>query len=448
MDFGIAHVASASRITMDVSTLGTAQYMSPEQATGMQTDARSDIFSIGTIFYEALSGENPFSAPHPMAAMYSITNDQQESLAERGIDIPRELSELVDRALAKEPDDRFASAGEFAEELSTLMIDDKRTDEMAPVSLSRRIALPVLILVLAAVISLWAIFHNQNSGDRAEASKYLFQALELISQDERVEAYVALRRSLLFDPRWEKPWQYLRELNLSKDEYAEGDAIINDSQKIQGDAERAAEHNLRISQLMNQNDPIGAATEHNMRAIQLMDQNDLIGAKKEYYAAIESDPNWEVPYNNLAMIEIEHANYNRADSLLKEALKRKPDYTEALYNMGTVKWELNELSEAERNLQAAINSDPDFIPAYNNLGSLLNLMERPQEAAIILDGGLDKIDSTPYPDEVKAFLLKNRGITAAALGDEATAETYWRQSLEILPGNEEVRGLLESIGAL
>ena len=358
MDFGIAHVASASRITVDVSMLGTAQYMSPEQATGMPTDARSDIFSVGTILYEALSGEIPFNAPHPMAVMYSIANEEHQSLTEREPELPGELSEIVDRALAKDPDGRFASAGEFASELSTLMGGGEDTEPATPVPLWRRLVVPAAALIIIATVLTWAISRGPGKGDRETAER------------------------------------------------------------------------------------------HNLTGQQHQDEENITGAQLEYQNAIIADGNWEIPWNNLAMIALEENDYDEADSLLTRAIEINPGYTEALYNMGTVRWEKNDLEGAESSLRAAIDSDPDFIPAYNNLGSLLIKMDHPKEAAEVIDEALSRFDSTPYsyPDEMKAYLFKNRGIAAAKM-DDASAETWWRKALEILPGNDEIRTLLESVGA-
>ncbi len=357
MDFGIAHVASESRITVDVSMLGTAQYMSPEQATGMPTDARSDIFSVGTILYEALAGEIPFNAPHPMAVMYSIANEQHESLAGREPEIPGELAVIVDKALAKEPDARFASAGEFADEISALMGGGEDAVAVTPVPLWRRIVIPAAALVIIGAVLTWAISRGPEKGDRSTAER------------------------------------------------------------------------------------------HNILGRQHQDDGNVSGAQLEFRNAIISDPQWEIPWNNLAIIELDEGNYDVADSLLDEALKRDSGYTEALYNMGTVKWEKDDLEGAEINLRAAINADPSFMPAYNNLGKLLIDRKRPAEAAAVLDNALSRFDSTPYTDDLKAYLFKNRGIAAADMGD-ASAETWWRRSLEIIPDNDEVRGLLESVGAL
>jgi Tfp pilus assembly protein PilF/tRNA A-37 threonylcarbamoyl transferase component Bud32 len=358
MDFGIAHVASESRITVDVSMLGTAQYMSPEQATGMTTDARSDIFSIGTILYESLSGNNPFNAPHPMAVMYSIANDRHESLGGDDSEIPTELAAIVDKALEKDPEARFVSAGEFACELSALTEGSgEGAATIRQIPLWRRLVIPVTGLAVIAAILTWTLSRGPGKGDRETADR------------------------------------------------------------------------------------------HNKIGLQHLDAENIAGAQVEFRNAIISDPGWEIPWNNLAMIELDEGDFNEADSLLSEALRRNPEYAEAHYNMGTVRLEKGDEEGAETHLRAAIEDDPSLIPAYNNLGRLLIDMDRPVEAAAVLDDGLSRFDSTLYTDDYKAYLLKNRGIAAAEMGD-ASAETWWRKSLEIIPDNEEVRRLLESVGAL
>jgi Tfp pilus assembly protein PilF len=189
------------------------------------------------------------------------------------------------------------------------------------------------------------------------------------------------------------------------------------------------------------------AKRHNMNGQQHREDKNITGAQIEYQNAIIADGNWEIPWNNLAIIELDEKDYDEADSLLTRALEINPRYTEALYNMGTVKWEKNDLEGAELNLKAAIDANAAFMPAYNNLGKLLIDTNRPSEAASLLDEALSRFDSTAYPDKLKAYLFKNRGIAAAELGD-TSAETWWRKSLEIIPDNDEVRRLLESIDAL
>src|SRR5207249_7262313 len=96
---------------------GTPEYMSPEQAKGMKVDARSDLFSMGIIFYEMLSGVSPFKADTAMATMFKRTQERAVPLAQAGSSVPVFLSDIVSKCLEIEPEKRFASAREMAQQL-------------------------------------------------------------------------------------------------------------------------------------------------------------------------------------------------------------------------------------------------------------------------------------------------------------------------------------------
>lgn len=92
---------------------GTAAYMSPEQARGQQVDFRSDLFSLAVIFYEMLTGKNPFQRSTAVDTISAILRDQPEAISESVLFAPAELSSILEKALAKNPEDRFASTKEF-----------------------------------------------------------------------------------------------------------------------------------------------------------------------------------------------------------------------------------------------------------------------------------------------------------------------------------------------
>ena len=111
-DFGIAR-AGASEITQTGSVLGTAQYLSPEQAQGLETNATSDLYSIGVMLYEALTGQVPFEAETPVAVALKQISEPPRPPSELNPQIPPALDAVVLRALAKDPAARFQSADEF-----------------------------------------------------------------------------------------------------------------------------------------------------------------------------------------------------------------------------------------------------------------------------------------------------------------------------------------------
>ena len=119
-DFGIAKAMSSSRTRTGI-ILGTPNYMSPEQIMGQRIDYRSDIFSLGVLFYQALTGELPFRADNLSSLLHQITQVKQVPVRERNPRIPKVCEQLVDKALAKNPNHRFTSAGEMCK-LTRLVI--------------------------------------------------------------------------------------------------------------------------------------------------------------------------------------------------------------------------------------------------------------------------------------------------------------------------------------
>ena len=168
IDFGIASDSAARRLTYAnfTATLGTPNYISPEQVKGKRGDGRSDIYSMGVILYEMLSGRLPFSGPSPMAAMNDrlLNHPMPPSVADPSI--PPQLQEVLYRALERDPRNRYATAHEFVHDLQHLDQvgvedrDELRNWQRRKSHLSRKILyygalamIPVVILLLMVLIS-------------------------------------------------------------------------------------------------------------------------------------------------------------------------------------------------------------------------------------------------------------------------------------------------------
>ena len=117
MDFGLAKMVDASILTKEGEIMGTVAYMSPQQATGEPIDHRSDIFSLGVVFYELLAGQRPFSGDQEIAIVFSLLNEEPMGLRELNPEVPRELEQIVFKALQKEPRDRYDQAGQMVADL-------------------------------------------------------------------------------------------------------------------------------------------------------------------------------------------------------------------------------------------------------------------------------------------------------------------------------------------
>ena len=117
MDFGIARSAYLPGMTQTGVLVGTPEYMSPEQARGEKLTERSDLFSLGVIFYELLSGESPYPADAPLATLWKRLQEKPKPPIEVNPEIPKILNDIVMKALEMEPENRWASAREMAEQL-------------------------------------------------------------------------------------------------------------------------------------------------------------------------------------------------------------------------------------------------------------------------------------------------------------------------------------------
>jgi len=118
-DFGIAKAISSSRTKTGV-ILGTPNYMSPEQIMGHKIDARTDIFSLGVLFFQLLTGKLPFHGENLSALLYHITQGKHPSVRLIESGIPKACEQIIDKALAKNPKDRFRTAGQMARYLTML----------------------------------------------------------------------------------------------------------------------------------------------------------------------------------------------------------------------------------------------------------------------------------------------------------------------------------------
>jgi WD40 repeat protein len=113
-DFGLARAAEDVRLTVTGLVTGTPLYMAPEQARGEELDARADLFSLGVLLYELSTGQTPFDAKSPLAVLKRLTEERHRPVRELNPDVPEWFAAVIDRLMAKKPDDRFQSARDVA----------------------------------------------------------------------------------------------------------------------------------------------------------------------------------------------------------------------------------------------------------------------------------------------------------------------------------------------
>jgi serine/threonine protein kinase/Flp pilus assembly protein TadD len=154
MDFGLAKLKGATKLTKTRSTLGTLAYMSPEQAQGEEIDSRSDIFSFGVVLYELLTGKLPFAGEHQAAVIYSIINEEPQPVARFNNQVSAKLEDIVSKALVKEKDERYQHIDDL---LADLRRERKSLDYLKTGQIPRDVIAPkpkrkVLPVVIPAFI--------------------------------------------------------------------------------------------------------------------------------------------------------------------------------------------------------------------------------------------------------------------------------------------------------
>jgi len=120
MDFGLAQLAERSQLTKTTTILGTPAYMSPEQSQRLPTDRRTDIWSLGIVVYEMVTGRLPFEGERQEAILYAIGGEEPEPITALRVGVPTELDRVVGKALAKSPDERYQHVDELLVDLRAL----------------------------------------------------------------------------------------------------------------------------------------------------------------------------------------------------------------------------------------------------------------------------------------------------------------------------------------
>ncbi len=172
MDFGLAQLAERSKLTETTAILGTPSYMSPEQAVGEKTDRRTDLWSLGVVLYEMVTGRLPFEGERQEAILYGISHQEPEPVTARRAGLPMELEWIVDKALAKDCDERYQHAEDLLVDLHSLQkklasgTASKSTALDRPRSSVPAWPIAVGLALLAAAVMFWAGKQSQSPEQR------------------------------------------------------------------------------------------------------------------------------------------------------------------------------------------------------------------------------------------------------------------------------------------
>ncbi|MCH6573926.1 MAG: protein kinase [Bacteroidetes bacterium] len=173
LDFGLAKVSTQAQITTMGTTMGTVGYMSPEQTKGEEVDHRTDIWSLGVVLYQMLSGSLPFQGDYEQAIIYSILNEEPTLLKS----LPKDLENILNKALQKNPNDRYNNLNDMLDDLKKLnrtdahqTTDDKPGRKRKPQAF---IVSSIVGLILAFMLVYFLFINDSESGESSVERKMI-----------------------------------------------------------------------------------------------------------------------------------------------------------------------------------------------------------------------------------------------------------------------------------
>jgi serine/threonine protein kinase/Flp pilus assembly protein TadD len=448
VDFGLARLEEFSRITRTGARLGTPSYMSPEQAQGLAVDHRGDLWAVGVILYEMLTGRVPFEADSAPATLYKIVHTSPPSLAA----LDPELRRVVGKAMAKEPNERYQSAVAMLTDLGDASaatdgfeaVSSREETAVLPTtsgSLSRwrRVArrrwawgaaagagaLGLLLFVVpGSPLHLRALLSSEGSSRAPAASrsapvayeKYMkgMSALDRWDKGDNLATAVGLfEESVRLDPHFALAFAQLSEAHRLQ-------SILGRDQKL---ADRALEEATRATELNPELAPVQVALgraharkgetdlalECLQRALKLDAFNvDALIALSGVYAklgrpkdaeaslqrAVAVRPDSWAAHNSFGNFLFRHGRYDEAIEHWRRVLEITPDNASAYTNLGAAFAESGRLAEAQTMYERALAIKPNAT-LYMNLGTVLFSAGRYAEAARRYQQAL-KLDDRDY----------------------------------------------------
>ena len=456
LDFGLVQRKGKTRLTATGTTLGTAAYMSPEQARGEETDARTDLWSLGVVLYEALTGLHPFDSEHDLATLYQIVNEEPEPLTKYRADVPLELERVVERALVKDRRERYQSAAEIVADLTAPSGETRVvTGAHRPEARSRRwLVWPAA----AALAGLAALGYFWSAGGDASGPATLTPTaqalydqgqyyLQRYEQSENLDQAIGLFE----DARREDPDSPLIEAGLAEAYYrkyistddrkwldgalnAASTAVDRGGRSAQAFAVRGMVQNAygRSTQAIADFEAARAIDESNVDAVRglaeaFSDQGRSAEAEEKYSEAIQLAPADWTGYKTLGIFYARQKRFVEAEEQFRSVVRLTPDNALGYNNLGAVQSELGEIDRATESFERSVAIAPRAT-SYSNLGNLRFYRGQYSEAA-----GLYQLAIDLSPNEDKYWgNLGDAYRMRRQTGDEEKANDAYGRAIELV----------------
>ena len=389
MDFGLAKLKGSSQITQIGSTFGTVAYMSPEQSKGEVVDNRTDLWSLGVVLYEMITGRMPFIGDYDQAVIYSILNESPESVKMQRPDIHAELLKIVDRLLQKNPNRRYSSGKEVLNDLSKIKINDRQLDDQSPSSIavlafkdmSQQKDQDYLCEGLAEeLINALTKIKSLRVSARTSAFAFKDKQLDIREIGSKLNVETVLEGSIQKSGNRLRITAQLINVGNGYHIWSERyDREMKEVFEIQDDITGNIVQALKMVLTKEEKQSIASvptteieAYEYFLKGRRLLNQLALHEARSMFEKAVEKDPGYALAYAGLAETyswiyewrgakeeDLEAARYNS-----RKASELAPHLAESHISYGYVLSLEGDYDEAERQFKKAIEIDPNSFEAY------------------------------------------------------------------------------------